>query len=442
MGIGKIQALSALVFAFILVSSNVYAAGLELNTDKSEYSVGETIRISGFSDFSNVTISITGLFPLNAVKVVGVENGIFGYDYNIIPGDQGKVLIKAEAGAIEKEKQIFIKDGANNSLLDIGFITPANGERFYREDNLTIKLRVTKGGLPVNDASVVCKLVFPGQPSAGATIELLSVGEFFTDTYQITENDIKEGGVYYRDYQIGRGDPTQIWIIKCVAQKDGEKGGGSRSIRVVNSLIIIDFLSPTESAVENGARLDVIVRAYYQDGSPVRNALVLIEDSDGRLAKMDKLSDSGIFEFKNYDTISNSDYLSMTATASDDAGNAGKKSIVFRVVKNNLPGMLYKLWWTIPMVITIILLTLYLEKQVELSYTQNVSKPKKLKNEIEDLEEERRNITSAKALVEENYYRRKIDEKAFRRMMEDYEQKAIEINIKIKRLKEELKEFD
>ncbi len=442
MGIGKIQALSALVFAFILVSSNSYAAGLELNTDKNEYGVGDTIRISGFSDSSNVTISIIGLFPLDAVKVVGVENGVFGYDYEIVPGDQGKVLIKAEAGAIGKDKQIFIKDGTNSSLLGAEFITPANGERFYRENNLTIKLRVTKGGLPVNDASVVCRFVFPGQPSAGATINLLSVGEFFTDTYQITENDIKEGGVYYRNYQIGRGDPTQMWIIKCVAQKDGEQGGASRSIRVVNSLIIMDFLSPVAIAVENGAHLDVIVRAYYQDGSPVRNTLVLIEDSDGRLTKMDKLSDSGIFEFKNYDITSNSDYLSMAAIASDDVGNAGKKSIVFRVVKNDLLGMFYRLWWTIPMVITIILLTLYLGKQVELSYLHAVSKPEKLKIKIDELEDDKRNINSAKALVEENYYRRKIDEKSFRRLMEDYEQKSIDLDIKVKRLKQELREFD
>ncbi len=444
MGMKKIAALSVFVVVLFYVSSFALSQPIKLDftTDKNEYRIGDIVRIRGTADVNNVTLSIVGLFPLDALKTVNAVDGKFNYDYHILPGDSGKVLIRAEAGTVEKEKQIFIQRGISDSALDTEFITPANDERFYRENNLTIKLRVTENGLSVSDAQVFCKLAFPGSVSAGRTIELFSVGEFFTDTYQITESDIKNGGVYYQDYRIGRGDPTQAWVIKCVAQKNDEQGGASRTIRVVNSPIIIDFLSPTESAVENGARLDVIVRAYYQDGSPVKNTFVVIEDSDGRLTKMDKLSDSGVFEFKDYDTTSNNNYLSLTATASDDVGNVGKKSIIFRVVKNNLTEMIYKLWWTIPMLITIILLTLYLEKQVELSYVENVSKPRKLKNEIEDLEEEKRSVTSAKSSIEENYYKRKIDEKAFRRMMEDYEQKSIEIDIKIKRLKEELKEFE
>lgn len=443
----KTTALLTLAALFFSVSfyASAETAKLDFTTDKNEYSIGDTVKIRGTTNGDNVTISIVSLFPLDALKVVYATNGEFSYDYQTLPGDYGKALIRTEASGdyiAEKEKQIFIQKDENNSALDMELITPASNERFYRENNLTIKLRVTKNEIPVNDAKVFCKLAFPGSVSAGRTIELFSVGEFFTDTYQITEDDIKSGGVYYSDYQIGRGDPTQVWVIKCVAQKAGEQGGVSRPVRVVNVPILVDFLSPTETAVDNGAKLDVIARAYYQDGNPVKNAVVLLEDSDGRLAKMDKLSDSGIFEFKNYDTTSNNNYLSLTVLAADDVGNAGKKSIVLRIVKNSLPEMAYRLWWTFPMLVTIILLTIYLEKQMELSYTENVSRPKKLKSQITGLEEDKQNITESRASVEENYYKRKIDERTFRRMMEDYEQKSIEIDIKIKRLKEELKEYE
>lgn len=443
----KMTALLTLATLFFSVSfyASAETAKLDFTTDKNEYNIGDTVKIRGTTDANDVTLSIVSLFPLDALKTVNVVDGKFSYDYQTLPGDSGKALIHVEVSgdyASEKEKQIFIQKNGSNSALYVELITPASNERFYRENNLTIKLRVTKNETPINDAKVFCKLAFPGSVSAGITIELFPVGEFFTDTYKITENDIKKGGVYYSDYQIGRGDPTQVWVIKCVAQKAEEQGGVSRPVRVVNSLILIDFLSPTEAAVDNGAKLNVVARAYYQDGNPVKNAVVLLQDSDGRLAKMDKLSDSGVYEFKNYDTTSNNNYLSLTVSAGDDVGNAGKKSIVLRIVKNSLPEMVYRLWWTFPMVITIILLTIYLEKQMELSYTENVSRPKKLKSQIIELEEDKQNITESRASVEENYYKRKIDEKTFRRMMEDYEQKSIEIDIKIKRLKEELREFE
>lgn len=410
-------------------------------TDKDEYQTGETIKIGGFSDSDNVTISIVSLFQLDAVRLVNAEKGSFAYDYQTLPGDYGKALIRAESGGVEREKQVFISKGGTESLTT-EFITPANNERFYRGGNLTLKVRVSKDGAPINDANVSCNLMFPGPFRPVTPINLIRVGDFFTDTYQITESDVRSGGIYYQDYQIGRGDPTQTWVIKCVAKTSGWQGGASRSVRVVNSQILMDFLSPSEIVVENGAHLDVMLRVYYQDGSPAVNALVVLEDSDGRLAKLDKLSDSGIYGFKNYDTTSDNDYLAVTAIASDDMGNAGKKSIVLRIVRNNIGQMMYKLWWTVPMVMTIILLTLYLEKQVELSYADSVSRPKKLKNSIAELEQERGLISASKASVEENYYKRKVDEKAFRHMMEDYERKFIELGIKIKQLKRELRDLE
>ncbi|MBI3413060.1 MAG: hypothetical protein HY051_03205 [Candidatus Aenigmarchaeota archaeon] len=429
-------------FAIFFIFYSFYGSGsLEMVTDNDVYKPGETIKISGFSDAGSVTLYITGLFPLDAIKTVPVKGGSFEYDYKVMAGDYGEILVRAEAAGAEKKTQAFIqKDAAD--LLGVEFITPAIGERFYRGNNLTMNLRVSRDGVPLKDASVLCKLSFPGLPEAGATAELLPAGDFFADTYQITGNDVRSGGVYYRDYHIGWGDPTQTWVIKCAAEKNGERGGASRPIKVVNTPILIEFLSPPKALLENGEDIDVMVRAYYQNGDPVKNGIVLLEDSDGRQAQMEQVSDSGIFEFRKYDTASDNNYLSLSATAIDDAGNGGKNSVIFRIVKNTLPDTAYKLWWTLPMIITIILLTVYLEKQIELSYTENTSRPKILKNRIAELQDEKRDIVNTKSAIEEKYYRRKIDEGTFRRMMERYEQESTEIDVKIRRLKEELEEFD
>ncbi len=445
MGIEKTAALSVFAVVFFYVSFFVSAQTIKLDftTDKDVYNVGDTVKIWGNTNARNVTVSIIGSFPLDAVKVVNVNNGGFSYDYLILPGDHGKALVRVgDRTGTEKEKLIFIENDTGNSFLSVEFITPANNERFYRNNNMTIKVRVTENEIPINGAEVFCKLIFSGPPEAGATIDLAPAGDFFSDTYQITQDDIKNGGIYFKDYRIGRGDPTQVWVVKCVAQKSGSHAGSSRSIKVVNELILIDFISPQVAFLENGAKSDVMIRAYYQDGSPAGNSLVILEDSEGRSVAMKPISNSGFYESKNYDTISNNNYLALTAVVNDDVGNAGRKSTVFRVVKNNLPEMMYRLWWTIPMIMLIILCTLYLEKHMELSYLDNVSKPKKIRAAITELEDEKNNIIGAKNSIEKNYYQRKLDEGGFRRMNEDFSRKLIEIEMKIKSLKRELKESE
>lgn len=436
-----------LVFAAVIFYVSFFAAAqsikLDFTTDKDVYNIGDTVKIWGNTNAKSVTISITGISPLDALKVVNVDNGEFNYDYHILPGDYGKVVVRVgDNNSTEKEKFILIGNDSNDSSLAVDFITPANNERFFRNNNMTIKVRVTENGTPSNDAKVFCKLIFPGPPEADTTMALVPVGDFFSDVYQITGDDIKNGGVYYTNYQIGRGDLTRFWVLKCIAQKSGTLAGSSRSIKVVNEPILIDFLLPQATVVQSGVKSDVMIRVYYQDGSPVVNSFVQLEDSEGRSSEMKAISNSGLYEFKNYDITSNNNYMALTAIANDDVGNAGKQSIILRVVKNNLLEMIYKLWWIIPTIMLIVLFTMYLEKQMELSYADKMSKPRKTRSALAELEEERNNIIEAKSSIEKNYYQRKLDENEFRRMNGDFSRKLIEIEIKIKSLKRELKESE
>ncbi len=429
----------ALVSAVLLVFSAYAAAasGPDLNTDKNVYRLGDIVKIFGASDTDNVSVSLLGIYPLQSTSVAHVSGGMFSYEYQTLPGDSGATLVRVESSVSASEKRIFIQNN-DSDVFGVEFVTPANNERFSRDSNLTIKVRVTENSASVSDASVRCVISMPGHESF-PIIELQPVGEFFMDSYYITEADVREGGVYANTYQIGRGDPTQFWVVKCIADKNGLTGGASRAIRVVNKPIMLDILSPAKGALERGERIDIIVRAYYEDGSPAENAVVVIEDSDGRLSEMYNVSDSGVFEFKNYDTKSDNDYISLDITATDDAGNAGKNSALLRITKSSLPDIAYKMWWVVPMLITITLLTIYLERQMESSYSSSVSKTKKSKQRLAELQDEKDVIQSAKSSLEENYYKREVDEDTFKRMMEGYGRELIEVDIKIKRLKEELK---
>ncbi len=438
----------AVLAFFFLPYGSFGQDSLTIGTDKNAYTVGETVKIYGSTLAENVSISVLGAVPLAAVKLVPVIEGKFGYEYNTRPGDSGKVLIRAEAyGSMfsaAKEKQISVEKYDHSSALGVEFITPASNERFYRDSNITIKVRVTESSSAVDNANVYCIVSIPGSREAEETLTLKAVGEFFTDTYSFTEDDVIMGGIYYQNYQIGRGDPTQIWVIKCAAEKnDGAKksGGASRPIRVANSPIIIDILSPVKNVIESGENLDIIVRAYYDNQAPAKNAVVVIEDSEGRVTKLNRLTESGLFGFKNYDSRSDNDYLSLTVSASDEVGNAGKTTVLFRVIRNNTPDLLYRFWWVLPMIMAIIILTIYLEKEMENTYFDNLAKPRKLRTGLKELQEEKENISNAKTALERNYYKRKVDEKTFRQMMEDYERKSIDLDIKIKRMKDELKEF-
>ncbi|MFH0890319.1 MAG: hypothetical protein V1836_04255 [Candidatus Aenigmatarchaeota archaeon] len=430
---------SALVSAVLLVffAYSAVASGLDLNTDKEVYKLGDVVKIFGASANENVSISLLGISPLQAVATAYVSGGRFSYEYQTLPGDSGITLVRAESSDAVSEKRIFIQNNESD-VLGVEFVTPANNEKFFKDSNLTIKARVTENSAPVSDASVRCVISMPWRGTS-PIIELQPVGEFFIDSYYITEADVKAGGVYVNTYQIGRGDPTQFWVVKCVAEKDGLTGGVSRAIRVVNKPITLDILSPVKGALERGERIDIIVRAYYEDGSPAKNAILVIEDSDDRLSKMYNVSDSGVFEFRNYDTISKNDYIFLGITATDDVGNVGKNSALFQITKSSLQDVAYKMWWVVPMLMTIMLLTIYLERQMESSYISSVSKTKKAKQRLEELYDEKEVIQDAKSSLEENYYKRELDEETFKRMMEGYGRELIEIDIKIKRLKEELK---
>ena len=74
-----------------------------------------------------------------------------------------------------------------------------------------------------------------------------------------------------------------------------------------------------------------------------------------------------------------------------------------------------------------------LEKEKIKLGIEGVNKEEKLKQLYEEKEEIEKMIAAAR----QRYYTRKIDEESFRRIIKDYEKKLIELNIKIRSIKDE-----
>jgi len=62
----------------------------------------------------------------------------------------------------------------------------------------------------------------------------------------------------------------------------------------------------------------------------------------------------------------------------------------------------------------------------------------RLRMELSRLEERQKTIENAKDLAEQQYYKRQIDEATFNKLMQDYEEKLIEIDATIKHKRKEI----
>jgi len=67
-----------------------------------------------------------------------------------------------------------------------------------------------------------------------------------------------------------------------------------------------------------------------------------------------------------------------------------------------------------------------------------VDRREELQNKIRETERKIRDIEKAKDEVEKEYYERKIDEKTFNHMIQNYEQDRIRLNVELESLKKEL----
>lgn len=443
-----------LLFFLILFASQAGAMGIDIALAQENYNVGDTIMINGvvISDAPgeyNVSIRFVGEKTLAPPILVQTDAaGRFGYALETFPGDAGEYRLIAESMGnnreiVSAERPILLSETGNSNHFNLEFLLPANMEQFYYSDNITIKVRVLEQAMPVEDAKINCRFVFPkfiadSRFANDKAVSLGKVGAFFTEKYEVDLLDIASGGIYLENYQIQKTDPTPFWVVKCYANRNGYSGGASRIIRVGASPIKLDVLSPTGGV---GDSVDIIIQASYQNNDPASGLLVVVQDIENNSAVLAETS-KGMYASHGYAINTLNDYWSFTAVATDQGQNVGKASAIFVVERIDWKAVLWKTWWIVPLLIGLTMLIKYLQEEIDSMHRQ--SKPEKIKEllkELEKLNMERKQVQVSKEVVEKKYYQRLLDSETFKRMMENYERRTINLDVEIKECEDALGEL-
>ena len=290
----------------------------------------------------------------------------------------------------------------------LNFITPLPNFNYTRGENLTIMVEVLRANEPVEGATVTCK------SPRGRSFGLDEVGS----------------GIYSRIYKVEYDDPIGTWSITCQAMKleNGRMmaGGNFLNVFLMPALLNVSVLKPEESMANWGEKIEFLVEVLYGDGRKVEGAVVSL-NFDGTLIPLEEV-EPGLYSAKQ--VAEKTGEFSLVVRAQDAYGNYGKaeKGLIVRVAPTSL---LLKYWW-------LLLLASVPSVLIAFKLTKKEPKEVRIQKEIKKLEEELKRIEEMERTTQFEYFRRKIDEKAFRNLMEEYKMKSIECQVKIKNLKEEL----
>ncbi len=98
--------------------------------------------------------------------------------------------------------------------------------------------------------------------------------------------------------------------------------------------------------------------------------------------------------------------------------------------------------YIVPEIINMIGYTKEKVRNLEMVTTAGIDALSEVGKQLEDLERERKALEEAKKVIMEKYYNREIDESSIKNITDNYEQRLVEANIRIKNLKEELQKLE
>lgn len=401
------------------------ASGLTvfLQTDKKEYTKGEKILISGNAltqerlPVQNAEVYITlelGKWKLN-FKTYTDSYGRFYYEYPISFGDpEGSWKISVEvidaSGNVGKAQTFVLVKAPAEVYYSLNFLSPQEDSIFKRGDTLKIEVEVKRGNTSETNAIVSCNL-----PN-GIAIKLNQTS-----------------GNYSGEYKIKFSDPLGSWNIVCEAVKEEKgkiyRGGSFATINVEPANIILELLSPRETELISGETVSFLVRAFYSDNKPVEGATVFLTFQGQQVS----LSETEEGNYTCKFLVKEEGQFIARISAKDSNNNQGELEKMF-TIKAKL-NMFSSYWWSFLFPIPILLYFAYKLLRAK------VSEEEKIKKEIENYKKELEHIEEMQKVTQKEYFQRKIPEEAFKRMMEDFEKKTIEIQVKIKDLEERLEKM-
>jgi hypothetical protein len=389
--------------------------------ENTVYNPGGSIKISGsvYDDkdnaISNAFVKIDLKGPSSYERIlnnVTDNSGIFYYEYPISFGDPEGLWDLAITANDNAENQVIgntkisVVKGENSDYYAINFLNPISNTSYTKGDRTLIQLEVRKEGILIDDAIVNCR-----NPS-GSILPIKESGL----------------GLYSEYYDIKFNDPTGIWSIACDVMKlEGGKtmyGGSFTNVMINPANIKIDLINPKLNELNYGKDTNFTINLTYPNNEPVLSAMGSLSFQGQNLV----LLEIGMGVYRTSLQAKNTGRFNVNISAKDLNENTGNLEKTF-TVKATMLGFLYINWFVLP---------LSLGSLVSLIYTFRFFRMR-VPAQINNLEKRLHQINEMRITAEKEYFMRKIDEKTFKNLMENYKQKKLESQVMLAELRKKLK---
>ena len=343
---------------------------LTLTTNKTSYSNGETIHISGNVkdaggapvDGAVVTIRLSCGEWSRRLTANTVASGDYAVEYIISLGDQSgtwTILASAVDDGNSGENSRTIDVSLPPIHYTVGFLSPSKNVSISRGSPVTLSLRVEENGNPVTGADVVCRLPKNDDIS-------LSAGT--------------QEGTYSATYTLKWDDPLENWCISVEVEKitgSGTKVGGYYTIVDIQPAVLqLELLSPSGLESVVGEQTEIKVRVLYPDGTPVEGATTTVS-----MAGYENIvfagEGNGVYK-SNAISFEDSGGLPMSLVVEDANGNTGSGSYVLNIVSAPLPSGVVFLLAVVAVVLAIGVSSAVLtQKKISLTKLEKIRAEKK-----------------------------------------------------------------
>jgi len=394
---------------------------LTLNLD-DQYHKSDLMKINGSLTDSNGNPISNGLININLTsgdwvyKLTARTNstGFYETDYLISFANPDGDWTVSAVGSDDysnsgNSSTITTVSIPEEQLYNIRFYSPISGGKYVRGQKVTVTIEVTKGGQGVSGANVTAL-----SPSG----QLLNFSE-------------QASGLYTTEYDIPLNEPAGTWSISTQAVKliDGamEAGGDFLNVKIEPLTLIIDLLSPGGNLFNIGSLIDFRLKASYPSGEPLEEGTVKLELANKSFIFIPE--GEGVYSTSLdilEELIGTWDSL---ISASDLSGNSG---LLIKVLKFEIPPWYIEYFYYI--LISVVVIGFFTAR---MTYSR-VSEGMKVKS-LDNYKEEIGRINDMKALVEREYFHKKIDEETYLNLMRRYEAEMIDINSKVGILETKIK---
>ncbi len=420
-------------------TTNVYVnpeLDVSLELDSDDYEILDKVKLQG-QVLKNgkpvkATIGLRLVCPSREFMEITLEtdgSGNYQHDHLISTATPAEKCtfelntVDSDGNYNHTSKEITIFPSGSD-VYKVNFVSPLPDKKYDKGDTVKIRVGVLSGDDPLDGAEVVCM-----NPMLEENIYPQGIGNGNHETSYIIPNIAPDG----------------LWVLTCVAgTDDGSFGKESTSVYINPMELRLEIISPSRTDFQPGEIANIRIKLSYPDNTPFSNSTVYLRIG-GQNIYLEETEEPGVYE-TSYEIKGQGAVIDVYAE--DQFGNEGSFSGGIIITAGFAPLNLY--WIILPFVIAVLMLAgvvwkkgigrEVVRKEVIIREPEKpkVDKKAELKERIQELDRKIANIEKARDTVEQEYYERKIDEKTFNKMAQNYEQERIKLNVDRDSLKKEL----